>query len=177
MVFSEYTKRRIPFHQAKGYRAPTVTDKLRDEGIVVNRKGVSDFLSQVEKTCSTARCPLYIHKLTLLLYLLLTRFQHHSPGHLPQMVVWRLYSGTLYTLYTAVRTYNFATTVRFTGKEHVEMECNYLIGTEHINRNGMERNNWNGKERKNQNGTEATGLQYFARPFKSLAIFVHFLLF
>ena len=57
MVFSKYTKRRILFYQAKGYRAPTITDKLRDEGIVVSRKGVSDFLSRVEKTCSTARRP------------------------------------------------------------------------------------------------------------------------
>ena len=82
MVFSEYTKQRILFHQAKSYRAPTITHKLRDEGIVVSRRGVSYFLSQVDKTCTTARCPLYIHKLTLLLYLLLTRFQHHLPGHL-----------------------------------------------------------------------------------------------
>ena len=83
MVFSEYTKRRILFHQAKGYCATTVADKLRDEDIVVCRKGVSEFLSRVQKTCSTARRPLYIHKLTLLLYLLLTRFQHRSPRHLP----------------------------------------------------------------------------------------------
>ena len=83
MVFSEYTKWRILFHQAKGYRAPTctITDKLRDEGIVVRRKGVSDFLLRVEKTCITARCPSYIHKLTLLLYLLLTHFQHRLLGH------------------------------------------------------------------------------------------------
>ena len=48
MVFSEYTKRRILFHQAKGCRASTIVDKLRDEGIIVSRKGVSDFLSRVE---------------------------------------------------------------------------------------------------------------------------------
>ena len=57
MVFSEYTKRRILFYQAKGYRSPTIADKLRDEGIIVSRKGVSDFLSRVEKTCSTSRRP------------------------------------------------------------------------------------------------------------------------
>ena len=57
MVFSTYIKRRILFHHANGYHAPTIADKLRDEGIVVSRKGVSDFLSRVEKTCSTARRP------------------------------------------------------------------------------------------------------------------------
>ena len=56
MVFREYAKRRILFHQAKGYHAPTIADKPRDKGIVVSRKGVSDFLSRVEKTCSTTRC-------------------------------------------------------------------------------------------------------------------------
>ena len=109
-VFSEYTKRRILLHQAKGYRAPTIADKLQDEGIVVSRKGVSDFLSRVEKTCGTARHPLYIHKLTLLVYFLLTCFQHCSSGHLSQMVMWKLYSGTLYRLCTTVHsTYNFTT--------------------------------------------------------------------
>ena len=57
MVFSTYIKRRILFHHANGYHAPTITDKLRDEGIVVSQKGVSNFLLQVEQTCSTTRHP------------------------------------------------------------------------------------------------------------------------
>ena len=48
MVFSEYIKPTILFHQAEGYHAPTVADKLRDEGILLSRKGVSDFLLRVE---------------------------------------------------------------------------------------------------------------------------------
>ena len=57
MVFNDYTKRRILFYHAKGYRAPTITTRLGEEGIVVSRRGVSDFLLCVETTGSIARRP------------------------------------------------------------------------------------------------------------------------
>lgn len=57
MVFSDYTKRRILFYRARGYRSPTIANKLQDEGIVVSRRGVSDFLLRVNQTCSTTRRP------------------------------------------------------------------------------------------------------------------------
>ena len=55
MVFNDYTKRRILFYHAKGYHAPTITARLGEEGIVVSRRGVSDFLLRVETTGSIAR--------------------------------------------------------------------------------------------------------------------------
>ena len=45
MVFSEDTKRRTLFHEAKGYNVLIIADKVRDKGIVVSKKGVNDFLS------------------------------------------------------------------------------------------------------------------------------------
>ena len=57
MVYNEYTKRRILFFHAKGYRAPTITKWLGNEGIVVSRQGVSSFLARVEKTGSIGRRP------------------------------------------------------------------------------------------------------------------------
>ena len=176
MVFSEYTKRRILLHQAKSYCLPTIADKLRDEGIVVSMRGVNNFLSQVEETCSTARCPLYIHKLALFLYLMLTCFQCHSPGHLPYVVIWTLYLGTLYTQYTSVCTTS-PWQFNFLEKSTCNTTCTSWIGKKHINQNGMERNNWNGREQKNSSVTEANRLQYFAHPFNTLAISVDFLMF
>ena len=41
----------------KGYHAPTITARLGEEGIVVSRRGVSDFLLRVEMTGSIARHP------------------------------------------------------------------------------------------------------------------------
>jgi len=52
MVFSEYTKRRILFYEAKGYRAPKIAKLLEREGIVGSRRGVSAFLSRVQETGS-----------------------------------------------------------------------------------------------------------------------------
>ena len=52
MVFNDYTKRTILF-----YHAPTITARLGEEGIVVSRRGVSDFLLHVETTGSIARRP------------------------------------------------------------------------------------------------------------------------
>ena len=57
MVYNDYTKRRILFFHAKGYRAPTITKRLSNEGIVVSRQGVSSFLARVEKTGSIGRRP------------------------------------------------------------------------------------------------------------------------
>ena len=57
MVFNDYTKRRIPFYHAKGYHAPTITAQLGEEGFVISRRGVSEFLLHVETTGSIARRP------------------------------------------------------------------------------------------------------------------------
>ena len=51
----DYTKRRILFYHAKGYRAPSITTRLGKEGIIVSRRGVSDFFLRVETTGSIAR--------------------------------------------------------------------------------------------------------------------------
>ena len=57
MVYNEYTKRRILFFHAKGFCAPTITKRLGNEGIIVSRQGVSNFLTRVEKTGSIGRRP------------------------------------------------------------------------------------------------------------------------
>ena len=57
MVFTEYTKRRIVFYEAKGYSAPKITKLLQEEGIDVSRRGVSAFLAWVEQTGDIARRP------------------------------------------------------------------------------------------------------------------------
>ena len=57
MVFTEYTKRRIVFYEAKGYRTPKITKLLQEEGIDVSRRGVSAFLARVEQTGDIARRP------------------------------------------------------------------------------------------------------------------------
>lgn len=57
MVFSEYTKRRILFYEVKGYHALKIMKLLEWEGIVASKRGVSAFLSCVQKTGSIGRCP------------------------------------------------------------------------------------------------------------------------
>jgi transposase len=57
MVYTEYTKKRIVFYHAKGYKAPTIAKLLLDEGIEVSQRGVSNFLVRVEQTGSVARRP------------------------------------------------------------------------------------------------------------------------
>ena len=57
MVYNEYTKHQILFFHAKGYRAPTITKWLGDEGIVVSKQVVGSFLARVEKTGSIGRWP------------------------------------------------------------------------------------------------------------------------
>ena len=57
MVYNEYTTQQILFFHAKSYRAPTIMKRLGDEGIVVSRQGVRNFLARVEKTDSIGRYP------------------------------------------------------------------------------------------------------------------------
>ena len=46
MVFNLYVKQRILFYHSEGFRAPTITQKLREEGIIVSRRGVSKFITR-----------------------------------------------------------------------------------------------------------------------------------
>ncbi len=55
MVFNDYTKQRILIFHSHGYRAPTITRKLQDEGITVSRRGVAKFLSRFWETGTTRR--------------------------------------------------------------------------------------------------------------------------
>ena len=57
MVFTEYTKRRIVFYEAKGCRAPNIMKLFQEEGIDVSSRGVSAFFARVEQTGDIARRP------------------------------------------------------------------------------------------------------------------------
>ena len=57
MVFDDYTKQRILIFYFKGYRSPTISKLLEDEGIFVCRRGVAKFIIRYLATGSIARCP------------------------------------------------------------------------------------------------------------------------
>lgn len=44
MVFTEYEKRRMVFLASKGFKAPTIVQLLKEEGMVMSRRGVDKFL-------------------------------------------------------------------------------------------------------------------------------------
>ncbi len=55
MVFSDYTKQRILIFYRRGYRAPTIAKKLRDEGIIASRRGIWKFLTRYLETGTIKR--------------------------------------------------------------------------------------------------------------------------
>ncbi len=57
MVFDDYTKQRILFFFFQGYRPPTISRRLEDEGIFVSRRGVAKFVKRYLATGTIARCP------------------------------------------------------------------------------------------------------------------------
>ncbi len=58
MVYSMYCKQRILYWRRKGLKAPTIANTLlHEEGIVVTRVGVHDFIRRVEERGSLMRAP------------------------------------------------------------------------------------------------------------------------
>lgn len=57
MVFSEYTKQRIVFYYHQGLKAPSISSRLREEGITASRVGVFKFLNSYRSSASIARSP------------------------------------------------------------------------------------------------------------------------
>ena len=57
MVFDDYTKQRILFWLFEGYRAPTISRRLENEGIFVSRRGVSKFIKRYLSTGTIGRQP------------------------------------------------------------------------------------------------------------------------
>ena len=55
MVFSDYVKQRILFYHDQGCRAPTIANKLEEEGIKASRRGVAKFLLRFKVTGSVGR--------------------------------------------------------------------------------------------------------------------------
>lgn len=55
MVFSEYTKQRILFYYRLGYKAYSISKKLRSEGITASRRGVLKMIRRYQKTDTIKR--------------------------------------------------------------------------------------------------------------------------
>ena len=57
MVYSDYTKLRILYFHAQGYRLPAIKKHLLAEGIVASRRGVAKFLDRSLRRGNIARLP------------------------------------------------------------------------------------------------------------------------
>ena len=57
MVYSNYKKQRILYFHFHGYKPPTITKLLREEGMVASRRGVAKFVKRYQQTGSIARAP------------------------------------------------------------------------------------------------------------------------
>ena len=57
MAFDHYTKQWIPLFFFQGYRTPTISRRLDDEGILVSRRGVTKFHIRYLATRFIAWCP------------------------------------------------------------------------------------------------------------------------
>ena len=57
MVYSNYKKQRILYFHFRGYKPPTITKLLREEGMVASRRGVAKFVKRYQQTGSIARAP------------------------------------------------------------------------------------------------------------------------
>ena len=57
MVYSNYKKQRILYFYFQGYKPPTITNFLREEGMSVSRRGVAKFVKCYRQTGSIARAP------------------------------------------------------------------------------------------------------------------------
>ena len=57
MVYSDYTKLRILYFHAQGYRPPAIKKHLLAEGIVASRRGVAKFLDRSLRRGNIARLP------------------------------------------------------------------------------------------------------------------------
>ena len=57
MVFNLYVKQRILFYHSEGFRAPTITQKLRKEGIIVSRRGVGKVITRYYLSGNISRRP------------------------------------------------------------------------------------------------------------------------
>ena len=55
MVLSTYAKQRVIFYHQRGYKAPTIAQLLREEGIIVTRVGVYKFLIRYRDTGTLQR--------------------------------------------------------------------------------------------------------------------------
>ena len=57
MVYSNYKKQRILYFYFQGYKPPTITNFLREEGMSVSRRGIAKFVNRYRQTGSIARAP------------------------------------------------------------------------------------------------------------------------
>lgn len=57
IAFDKYTKQQILFFYFKGYRSPTISKLLEDEGIFISRRGVATFIICYLATRSIAQRP------------------------------------------------------------------------------------------------------------------------
>ena len=55
MVFSDYTKQRILVMYRHGYKAPPISRKLTEEGIITSRRGVAKMLDRYQETGTIKR--------------------------------------------------------------------------------------------------------------------------
>ena len=55
MVFTQYEKRQMVFFWKKGYRASTIAEVLRSEGITASRRGIEKFLRLFAERKTIAR--------------------------------------------------------------------------------------------------------------------------
>ena len=57
MVFSEYKLQRILYYSVQGFKAPTISRLLEEEGLHASQVGVAKFLKKFQQTGSIARRP------------------------------------------------------------------------------------------------------------------------
>ena len=57
MVFSEYKLQRILYYSVQGFKGPTISHLLEEEGLHASRVGVAKFLKKFQQTGSIARRP------------------------------------------------------------------------------------------------------------------------
>ena len=57
MVFSEYKLQRILYYSLQGYKEPTISRLLEEEGLRASRVGIAKFLKKYQQTGSISRRP------------------------------------------------------------------------------------------------------------------------
>ena len=57
MVFSEYKLQRILYYSVQGFKVPTISRLLEEEGLHASRDGVAKFLKKFQQTGGIAHRP------------------------------------------------------------------------------------------------------------------------